>query len=99
MCSYFWERDPDNWHQDKVLIREFRLNENKYMVNDNSHIDSETDVQIYRSIQIQRSYKTQKGRWYYSGEKINIPFDKFPEFCRIIQEINEKEYHELLNSE
>ena len=99
MSSNFWERDPDDWNLQRYLIREFRINENNYMVKENIHIDNETDEIIYHSIQIQRSYITQKGRRRFSNEKINIPFDKFPEFCRVLQEINEKKYLELLNSE
>jgi hypothetical protein len=99
MSSNFWEREPDDWHLERYLIQEFRINENIYMVKENVHIYDETDEIIYHSIQIQRSYVSQKGRRRFSNEKINIPFDKFSEFCQILNEINDKEYLELLNTE
>jgi hypothetical protein len=41
-----------------------------------------------RGITIDRIIKTRKGKWVFR-EKINIPYTKFSEFCKIINDVND----------
>jgi len=95
MSSNFWDRDPDDWYQDKYIIREIIFKNTKLRINNNYHIFSDTDKPIYHSIQMQIFNKSRKGKWILSRQKINIPFESFPEFVQVIQEIYEKEYNKL----
>ena len=83
-------RDYDEWHEQKFLIHEVEIEEgNKLKFLDDRHVDNESGRTFWHGIKIQRISKTFKGKWRYR-EKINIPYNKFPEFCKIILEVNEK---------
>lgn len=84
MSSLSKIRDPDEWHEEKYLICETELESgNKIVVLEDSHYDDDTDEVFWHGIQIQRISKNRKGKWQYR-EKLNIPYNKFSDFCEII---------------
>jgi len=85
-------RDADEWYEAKYLIHEEEIEKgNKIRVLEDEHHDSDTDEIFWHGIQIQRISKTRSGRWMYR-EKINIPYDRFAEFCDLILKVKQKHF-------
>ena len=85
-------RDVDEWYGVKTLVYETEIEEgNKIKFLDNRHFDNESEKVFWRGITIQRISKSRSGKWRYR-EKLNIPYKKFPDFCKIVIEINEKNF-------
>lgn len=85
-------RDPDEWWEEKYLLYEEEIGEgNKIRVLEDAHYDSDTEEAFWHGIQIQRVSKTRSGRWMFR-EKLNIPYDKFSEFCDLILMVKQKHF-------
>jgi hypothetical protein len=64
---------------------------NKIRVLEDTHYDSDTEELFWHCIQVQRISKTRKGKWRYR-EKINIPYEKFPDFCTLLLKVKQKQF-------
>lgn len=85
-------RDSDEWYEAIGVIHEEELEEgNKIRILDDEHYDEETQEVFWHGIKIQRISKDRKGRWRYR-EKINIPYDKFPDFCKMLLKVKRKRF-------
>jgi hypothetical protein len=85
-------RDPDEWWEEKYLILEKEIEKgNKIRVFEDTHYDIDTEESFWHGIQIQRISKTRKGKWRYR-EKINIPYEKFPDFCALLLKVRKERF-------
>ena len=83
-------RDSGEWYRERVVIYEIEIEKgNKIRFSDDRHVDSESERTFWHGIKIQRISKSLKGKWMYR-EKLNIPYKKFLDFCKIVMEVNEK---------
>lgn len=90
---FYYMNNPDEWYESKSLIHEEELEEgNKIRILEDEHIVIETDEVFWHGIQIQRVSKSQTGKWRYR-ERINIPYDRFPDFCEILLKVKRKCSH------
>lgn len=86
MEKVFKYRDFDEQWREYILWKTKDINKTRIRVVEAICYDIETDEPFWHAIKIQRLYKNDKGRWVYKSA-INIPFEDFPEFCNMINEV------------
>jgi hypothetical protein len=82
-------RQRDEFLPERKIILEINLDQdNKIRFWDVRYRDVDSGRTFWHAIKILRIAKNQKGKWYYTREKLNIKYSKFPIFQQIIATVN-----------
>jgi hypothetical protein len=83
-------RDFDEWYEELIILQVKEIDgTTRIRILEDTHYDSETEEPFWHGIKIQRVSKNKQGRWVYR-DKLNIPFDAFPEFCNLVLKTKEQ---------
>jgi hypothetical protein len=87
MQSGYKYRDFDDLWRELIILKVKEIDKKtRIRILEATLYDVETDEPFWHAVKIQKLYRNEKGRWIYK-DSLNIPFDAFPEFSEMINEV------------